>query len=327
MLWFSDAGDGVVGHVTRHRVRVVVGAPVCAHARLADCAAEFERDAARRGERVCYFGAGERLESIYARSAEHSMMRLGGQPAWDPSHWPEILRSHASLRAQLNRARNKGVAVAEWDSARAQEHPELSRCLTEWLAARRLPPMHFMVEPWTLSRLADRRVFVAERAGGVVAFLLASPVPERAGWLVEQIIRGRNASNGTAELMIDTAMRAFADEGARYITLGLAPLSRRSGAPAGDSSAWLRLLLLWIRAHGRRFYNFDGLDAFKAKFRPERWEPIHAVTTERRFSPRSLYAIAAAFADGSPVVLVARAMVRAAVQEGRWMARRVGTSR
>ena len=63
-------------------------------------------------------------------------------------------------------------------------------------------------------------------------------------------------------------------------------------ARAGEPP-WLALTLRWVRAHGRRFYNFDGLDAFKAKLRPEAWEGIYAISAERRFSPRTLHAIAA----------------------------------
>jgi phosphatidylglycerol lysyltransferase len=195
----------------------------------------------------------------------------------------------------------------------------LRRCLDEWLAGRRLPPLHFLVEPETLNHLKERRLFVATRHGAVVAFLLASPVPARSGWLVEQIVRGRAAPNGTAELLLDAAMRALAADGGRYLTLGLAPLSRHSTFDLGRMPLWLRLVLRWVRAHGRRFYDFEGLDRFKAKFRPEQWEEIVAIADSPRFPPRALWAIAAAFAQGSPALLIGRALVRAVRQEGRWM--------
>jgi phosphatidylglycerol lysyltransferase len=176
------------------------------------------------------------------------------------------------------------------------------------------------VEPQTLSRLADRRVFVAARDGVPVGFLVASPVPARRGWLIEQIIRGRGAPNGTAELLIDAAMRSLGEEGARYVTLGLAPLSRRAHLEDRRAPLWLRLTLRWVRAHGRRFYNFEGLDAFKAKFQPHAWEEIVAIAQGPRFTPRALWAIAAAFSDRSPVSMIVRAIGKAARQELRWLA-------
>jgi phosphatidylglycerol lysyltransferase len=70
-----------------------------------------------------------------------------------------------------------------------------------------------------------------------------------------------------------------------------------------------------VRLHGARFYNFAGLDAFKAKFNPQSWEPIYAIAEGSRFSPAVLYAIAGAFSGGAPVRLVLRALLRAAVEE------------
>ncbi|MGH7670782.1 MAG: phosphatidylglycerol lysyltransferase domain-containing protein [Gemmatimonadaceae bacterium] len=317
--WFSARGDAVLGYARFHGVYVVAGAPVCTADRLPDVVEEFERAMRADGSHVCYFGAEGRLEQLLRTDTRRAFVILGGQPVWHPLAWGPIVERHASLRAQIQRARNKGVDVTEWNAARARGRADLWRCLREWGATRGLPPMHFLVEPRTLDRLEDRRTFVAERTGyGVVGFLLASPVPVRRGWLVEQIIRGRGAPNGCNELLIDTAMRTFAAEGASYVTLGLSPLSRRAHLDQTINPLWLRYALAWMRAHGRRFYNFDGLDAFKAKLDPERWEPVYAIADGRRVLPRTLFAISAAFSGGSPIAFVARAVLGAARMEAVW---------
>ena len=69
------------------------------------------------------------------------------------------------------------------------------------------------------------------------------------------------------------------------------------------------------RAHGRRFYNFAGLDAFKAKFGPERWDGVYAVATGRGGELRALYAIAAAFTGGKPLRAIAGGLMYAIRQE------------
>lgn len=315
-LWFPDAGDGVVGYVRHRRTLVVAGAPVCAVERLDTLAAEFVRAAHSQRLRVCYFGAGDRLEARYARVSKWSRVLLGAQPAWDPRDWQDAVAKRSSLRAQFNRARNKGVRINEWPSSLAEDHPALRRCLSEWLATRNLPPLHFLVEPETLSRLQDRRVFVAERDGGeALAFTVLSPVPARNGWLIEQIVRGFKAPNGTAELLIDAAMRAVRDSGATYATLGLSPLSERARLEPLRQPIWLRVVLQWVRLHGARFYNFGGLEAFKSKFNPDVWEPIYAIGEGSSFSPRDLYAIAGAFSGGAPVKLVLLAVLRAGREE------------
>ena len=325
--WLSERADAVVGYVDAGSVRVVAGAPVCAGDRLSAVVAEFEASTATEQKRVCYFGAEERLDTLLRPSRDYSRVLLGAQPAWDPAGWSEILARRASLRAQLNRARNKGVRVSALEPVRATHDASLRRLLGEWLETRGLPPLHFLVEPNTLERLHDRRVLVAQRDGKPVAFLVASPVPRRDGWLVEQIVRGRAAVNGVNELLVDAAMRQLADEGARYVTLGLSPLSPHATADRTDANPlWLRALLGWVRAHGRRFYNFEGLDRFKAKFSPHRWEPVYAISVEPRFSVRTLRAIAEAFSGSSPELVVLRSLARAARTETRraWRLTRKG---
>jgi phosphatidylglycerol lysyltransferase len=318
--WFAATGDAVVGFIPCNGVRVVAGAPVCAPERLPQVAAEFERGAAQAGERVCYFCAEARLESVYAGSTGHAKVLLGAQPVWNPHDWAQLVTRHKSLRAQLNRSRNKGVTVGEWSREKASNHPALVACIREWLAAKGLPPLHFLVEPDTLARLFDRRVFVAERGGEVMGFVVLSPVARRNGWLFEQFPHRPGAPNGTVELMIDASMRALAAEGFDYATLGLSPLSKRAPSEPFRNPFWLRVTLAWMRRHGQRFYNFDGLDAFKAKLQPERWEPVFAVANEPRITPRTLYAIASAFSENAPVSLVASGLARALKTEIKWLA-------
>lgn len=316
---FSAATDSVVGFVKAGGVRVVAGAPVCERRFLRETAAEFEREAKRDGMRVCYFCAEARLESVYTDSPKHTKFLLGAQPVWQPRRWADLIAAHKSLRAQLNRARNKGVTVSEWSRERARNHPALVKVLGEWLAAKGLPPLHFLVEPNTLSRLFDRRVFVGERAGEVVGFVVLSPVATRRGWLFEQFVHQPRSPNGTVELMIDAAMRALAADGCEYATLGLSPLSSRAQIEPFENPFWLRVTLAWMRAHGRRFYNFEGLDAFKAKLRPESWEPVFAISNEPRLSVGTLYAIASAFSGNAPFRLFFGGLWRALLTEIRWI--------
>ena len=317
--WFSAANDAVVGYSACSGVRVVAGAPVCAKERLPEMVSEFEHDAARTKGRVCYFCAEARLESVCENLSNHTKVLIGAQPTWQPHNWAGIIAEHKSLRAQLNRARNKNVTVAEWAPEKAHNNPQLENCLREWLSTKGLPPLSFLVEPKTLARLFDRRIFVAERKGEVVGFIVLSPIATRNGWLFEQFPHSPGAPNGTVELMIDAAMRALAKDGYDYATLGLAPLSTRAEVAPFKNPLWLRVLLFWMRKHGQRFYNFDGLDKFKAKFQPEKWEPIFVVSNESRFSPGTLYAIASAFSGNAPIRLVTGGLWRALTTEIKWI--------
>jgi phosphatidylglycerol lysyltransferase len=151
-----------------------------------------------------------------------------------------------------------------------------------------MAPMGFLVDVQPFDFASERRYFVAEREGAVVGFLAAVPIYARRGWLLEDFLRDPRAPNGTAELLIDAAMRALADEGSRYVTLGLAPLS-------GPVSGWLRA----ARRLSSPLYDFAGLRAFKAKLRPHRWEPVYLAYPSGASSHVALVDALAAFARGS----------------------------
>lgn len=321
--WLPNGRDAVIGFVREGRRWIVAGAPVCAPSALSETAHVFEHDAEdRAGARVCYFGAMERSRHAIGGDGQHAVIAIGAQPVWDPHGWDDRIRRRSSLRAQLNRARNKGVSVIVPSVRPVPYRAQLQQCLAHWLDNRPLPPMHFLVEPDTLGGvLEDRQLYVAMREGHVVGFLVASPVPLRNGFLIEQIARGANCPNGTAELLIDAAMRDLAARGVTYVTQGLVALSTHARAAMARNPLWLRALMAWARAHGNRFYNFRGLEAFRTKMEPDTWETVYAIANEPWFSPYTLDAIARAFCRTSPLSAFAKAIGKAVRQEARWALR------
>jgi len=117
-------------------------------------------------------------------------------------------------------------------------------------------------------------------------------------------------------------MRAIADDGCRFATLGLSPLSKRAGMSAFEEPLWLKVMLAWLRKHGQRFYNFDGLDAFKAKLQPNEWEPVFAIPNEPNVSFRTMYAIGAAFTANAPFRTALFGIGRAGITEFHWLTQR-----
>ncbi len=309
--WLSPQEDAVVGFVRSGGMAIVAGAPVCAESRLAEVVAEWEHFAAREGLEVCYFGAEARLKGCFAQSPLHAEVILGSQPEWHPGQFAQSVSSTASLRAQLSRAKAKGVSVREWGQAEAESNPRLIEVLHEWLDGRGLPTLHFLVEPETLGDLRDRRIFVAERFGVVVGFVTLCPIPAQRGWLTEQFVRAKNAPNGTVELILFASANAVAASGAQFLTMGIVPLLNFGQTSGGTEPLWLQLARTWAKAHYTRFYNFRGLAEFKAKFRPEAWTPVVVIIMDRKFRVRHLHAIARAFTQSAPELAVFRGGVRA----------------
>jgi phosphatidylglycerol lysyltransferase len=309
--WFSK--EVVIGYIHRGRWMLVAGEPVCAPEDLRAAIAAFEAYAQTRNCRVCYVCAAEPIHNLLATSPAHSVVTIGAQPVWNPFEWPQIVRARRSLRAQLNRALNKGVSIEALPPAEGKTNPEIRQVLHEWLHSRPLPPMHFLVEPDVLSGMVeDRLLLVARRENRIVAFLVASPVAARNGFLIEEIARSPQAPNGTTELLIDAAMHRFAERGCTYATMGLVALANGTTT---DNPLWLRTLMNIARAHANRFYNFRGLERFRSKMSPANWEKLYVISNQERFTPQALYAVGGAFSGISPMRAIGLAILKGVREE------------
>jgi lysylphosphatidylglycerol synthetase-like protein (DUF2156 family) len=286
-----DAVTGaLVGYVDTGSAWVAAGAPIAPEGHLVAAARGFVAEAARRRRIACFFAVEERfLLATGSRSVP-----IGEQPVWDPSAWPVTLSRTPSLREQLRRARAKGVRAEEVDGSRALApgaplRREADRLVAAWLRARSMMPMRFLVDVAPFDLAADRLVVAAHRDARLVGLLVASPIPARRGWLLEHVLRDpHEAPNGTAETLVDAALRAAAARGASRVTMGLAPL-------AGEVHPVLRL----ARRAGHPLYDFEGLRAFKAKLRPSAWETVHLAVPDGVTTWSALVESLRAFAGGS----------------------------
>lgn len=263
--YFFHGDDACVAFVDTGAAWVAGGAPLAPLARMAEVAGAFVEAARRAGRRASFFATEQR----FVDAAGWPSLCIGEQASWDPRAWDEALARSRSLREQLRRARAKGVVVERVEPSAiadpsAPARLALDALVRRWSDSRAMAPMGFLVQLHILSFLDDRRIFLARHGGRPVAFLAAVPICARQGWFLEDIVRDPAASNGTAELLVDAALRAAAAEGATLATLGLSPLS-------GARSRWLR----FARAVGRSFYDFAGVRAFKEKLRPRAWEPVY----------------------------------------------------
>jgi phosphatidylglycerol lysyltransferase len=285
---FRDAPIAAVGYVDTGPAWVAGGEPVAREDDVHIVAERFLEAARRAGKRAAFFATEGRLVT----SPRFERLLLGEQPVWDPAAWPDTVRASRSLRSQIKRAAGKRVAVRRVSAADVAVgtalRDELDRLIRRWQATRAMAPMGFLVRVEPFTHADERRLFVAERDGQLVALLSMAPVYARNGWLFEDLLRDPAAPNGTTELLVDAGMRDIANDGSRWATLGLAPL-------AGPVTP----LLARVRTLSTPFFNFAGLQAFKAKLRPHTWEPIWLAYPAGSAWWRALLDALTAFAGGS----------------------------
>jgi lysylphosphatidylglycerol synthetase-like protein (DUF2156 family) len=291
---------------------VTAGAPRAASDRIATLFAEFSKDCERSDLRRVHFGLpGPMLEFLDTPSAR---VHVGDLPIFGLDRWRSEASMPRAIRAQMRRARNQGVTVRHLADPPSNPAP-LRDCLHRWLRAKPLPPMGFMTTPHLFDPWPREGVWVAERGDETVGFLSSSRALFGNVLRVDAVGRAPDAPNGCAELLVAEAFRQAACRAAEHgegelgrATLGLAPLSRRSGArDPGAQGAAFRMLLGVSRRLASPLYSFAGLETFKAKFAPDAWIPLYAVAPGRGFGPRDALAVARAFAGGSLARYAARA--------------------
>ena len=331
--WFDPdptipAPGAVVAYQRGGRYRVAAGVPLAPPAQVAAVAARFVEHARAAGERVLFFSADEpfvRELGALEGGPPIDVVPVGEQPVWDPARYDTAGPTRRTLRAQLHRARNKGVRVRAVAADELHDAPgplraEIESVLDRWLAGRRMGVMRFLVdlEPWHLPE--ERRYYVAEHDDRAVGFLAAIPIYQLDGWFFEDVIRAPDAPNGTVELLVDAAMRDAAARGDRYVTLGLAPLA---GIPRGPGPhRVMRAALGWCYDRLGALYAFDGVRAFKARFRPDGWEAQFLVQSPAPLGIGGFQAVLRAFAGGGLLAFGAETFVRAAgrVPQRAWAA-------
>ena len=282
ILVFESAGvpAGVVAYRVCHGCAVVVGQPVCRDTDLNRCIAEFMVFLERSDLKLLMVGVESwALERLDLPVHKLEAFKIGEQPEWNCQHYG-LAPTRRSLRAQVNRAKNKGVEVRALSSEgnthlNPAQKLAINHILERWMERRPIAILKFMVSLEPLANSSEKLYFLAEREGSPIGFLAAVPVFERHGWFFEDVIRVPEAPNGTSELLIHEAMSFVQARGDEFVTLGLAPLAGVADSAAQQDSdvkavpRWVR----WLKVG----YDFDGLLRFKKRIGPDRWVAQYAL--------------------------------------------------
>ncbi|MFT7625447.1 MAG: phosphatidylglycerol lysyltransferase [Myxococcota bacterium] len=312
------AAGAVIAWVRAGRWRVAAGVPIAAGSDVGDVAGRFIQEARGQGDRVLFFSADQAFMTALDGVVAFDSVAIGEQPEWDPRNYSLDAKERRGLRAQVSRARNKGVTVRTVDPAELSNNPgfraEIESVLHQWRDARRMSAMRFLVDLEPFHYASERRYYVAEHAGRAVGFLAVIPVYSRQGWFFEDMIRVPDAPNGTIEILVDAAMQAAHEHGDAYVTLGLAPLA---GIPAGAGPHRLvRGTLRWCAHNLGALYGFESLRRFKQRFRPDVWRPQYLVQSPPGIGVGSFHAVLKAFAGGGLVAFGADTVRRQAARVG-----------
>jgi phosphatidylglycerol lysyltransferase len=308
-LWAVPEIDGAIIYSEFGHVWLAAGDPVAAEADMCELARGFIAAARKQGRVAAFVPTTARFARM-AVKLNLGALKIGAAPYFDLQTWQPRGDRAKKMRAGINQAQRAGVTVTTLDSINRQFKQETQELCRRWLATRRTATGFgwlFLLDPFLHAEL--KRYFAARDATGqLLGLLAASPIPARAGWYLEDVLRHPTAPPGTNDLLVVEALKHLAADGAQLATLGTAPLAPEGPdeVPTGDYPHIERALTT-AAARLTRFYNFDGLRRFKAKFVPTWWESEYVLVPHgATVPPRVAYAILRAIAPGGLAQLLTR---------------------
>jgi hypothetical protein len=246
--------------------------------------------------------------------SDWQVREIGRQPIFVANHdfcpehsGPQQPAQGREMRRQARRALSKG---ADWAEVTAGKVWELEQrgdldplLITRW-QRQPLAEFSFLVALHLSAGQSHRRYFLLhdgqlpDRPLG-----LAILVRSERGWLVEHQILGREAPNGSGELLLCRLLGHTLRDG-ELLSLGITPLYRAlvSDLPHREIPAILSFLPNGVRsalvAAWEPLYGFRSLQTYREKLEPSLWEPVYWATP-RGLPLFVLWAVLRVFAGGS----------------------------
>jgi phosphatidylglycerol lysyltransferase len=172
----------------------------------------------------------------------------------------------------------------------------------DWLENRAGTEKRFSLGFFEPEYIARFPVAVVERAGQIQAFATIWEGPEKQELSVDLMRFNHNAPRDIMEALFVHVMMWGKNEGFHWFSLGMAPMSGFEHSPTAP--LWARVGI-FLYEHGEPIYNFQGLRAFKEKFKPE-WEARYLAYPGGLKLPRILADIAALVAGSYRRIFVRR---------------------
>ncbi|MBC7385532.1 MAG: DUF2156 domain-containing protein [Cryobacterium sp.] len=207
-------------------------------------------------------------------------VKIGSEPWVKLTEWMPSGNSGKGVRSARNHAVKAGVRVEEWvagDLEHDQKKRELFKEIyADWSSEQWLKLSGFTLATDAFQRMSDRRYFVVKSPEKIEGYLVASPVPKTRSYYLEDIILRRNAPKGSGELLTLEAMGALNRDQAYEASLGVvATANSEDEAKNTDLPPLVRFLLVTVPSQLSAFYNAEGMELYRKRFKPHRWADIN----------------------------------------------------
>lgn len=283
-ILFSDCGQAFVMYGRRGRTWIVLSDPVGARAAWPALVTKFVRAAKAEGCRVAFYQVSQAFLPT-AVDTGFRLFKLGDQAVLDLTTFDLKGGDWLKLRRSINRAERDGLEFAVLPASAVPAFmDELGAVSDRWLAHHNAAEKGFSLGTFQRGYVASHPVAVIRLEGRIVAFANILTTETRTTAFIDLMRHLPGVHRGAMDLLFVRIIQHLQAEGYLKLNLGMAPLSGLSNRACAP--LWHRLGR-FVFENGERFYNFKGVQAFKAKFDPD-WQPRYLAVYDKRQMPETM---------------------------------------
>lgn len=286
--YFSPSGRSVVAYVPKGRGAIALGDPIGPEDDRKEAIFGFQQFCQRNDWHPAFYQTLPDDLELY-RSLGFRVLQIGEEAIADLKAFTTQGKAGKDWRAALNRMKKLGHEVKFYAPPISDQLLlELKALSDEWLQMTEGSEKQFSLGWFHEEYLQDCEIVVVQTAEGKIS-AFANVIPEyQLNEITIDLMRRRTeVEQGTMDFLFTSMFQHFKERGYDTFNLGLVALS---GVGEKPKSPHLERALHYLYNHLNQFYNFQGLHAFKEKFKPH-WEPRYFIYPSRTALPEVIVAL------------------------------------
>jgi len=293
-LLFHEEGAAFLMYGVEGRSWISMGDPIGAADARRELAWRFVELADRHGGRASFYEVSPVDLPVYV-DLGMSLRKLGEEARVPLEEFSLEGSRRAKLRHARSRMEREGCRFEIVPSHHVAPLLDQAQAISDaWLRHKKTREKRFSLGYFDPDYLLRVPLAVVRRGDRMLAFATVWPGGAKEELSIDLMRHLPDAPNGTMDALFAELMLWGREQGYRWFSLGMAPLSgfeHHRLAPL-----WNRLGALLFR-YGEHFYNFQGLREFKEKFDPV-WEPRYLASPGGLAAPIVLTRVASLVAGG-----------------------------
>lgn len=272
--YFSPSGRSVIAYVPKGRGAIALGDPIGPVEDRKEVLVSFQQFCERNDWYPAFYQTLPDDIDEY-RSLGFRVLKIGEEAIVDLKAFTLQGKAGKNFRPSINRLTKEGYRVEFYQPPISHELlKQLKVVSDEWLQMVQGSEKHFSLGWFDEDYLKECEIAVVHTPTGEISAFTNIVSEFQLNEATNDIMRHRKSiENGIMDFLFITMLQHFKEQGYDTFNFGLSALS---GVGESKESRRLEKVLHYLYEHLNRFYNFQGLHAYKEKFRP-RWEPRYLV--------------------------------------------------